>query len=230
MCWYIASWPAWMLLMCDMLRQWQCVWRAWLYTLRTMCMAKCYWIVYCHKSQTFQWPCATIVHPLIHPSSCSALSDVLVCWALSSVTSVSWARDFKRSTCLSISSAPLSQPSLGCRERERERRGMMRRGKAIWQTQSSGHQVCPWHCLWDRPGGRLLSSLQALHRAPTASLHSPWAKLHFAQPYWFFWRGRKSVAGWWERVREGRGEMEKSKELSKALTSPWLHLETRQPC
>ncbi len=120
-CWSMAAWPAWVPLICDMLRQWQCVWRVWLYTPQTLCMAKCYWIVYCHKSQTFQWLGATTIHSLIHPSSCSALSDVLVYWALRSVTSASWAGDFKRSTCLSISSAPLSQPSPGSWERERER-------------------------------------------------------------------------------------------------------------
>lgn len=160
--WSIAAWPAWVLLICDMLRQWQCVWRVWPYTPWTLCIAKCYWIVYCHKSQTFQWLGATTIHPLIHPSSCSALSDVLVYWALRSVTSASGAGDFKRSTCLSISSAPLSQPSPGRkrgRGRGSEGEGEMQRGRAIWWPQSFGSQVCPWHCLWDRPGGRLSSSL-----------------------------------------------------------------------
>lgn len=111
------------------------------------------------------------VQPLYHHSSIHpvALNDVLVCWALSSIASVSWGGDFKCSTCLSISSAPLSQPCSGYSERERERerqKTRCRRGRAIWRPQSSGPQVCPWHCLWDRPGGRLLSSLQALHLAP----------------------------------------------------------------
>lgn len=142
------------------------------------------------------------IHPAALPWATCGSAE-----ALSSVTSVSWAGDFKRSTCLSISSAPLSQPSLGYREREGE--DTMQRGRAIWRPQSSGPQVCPWHCLWDRPGGRLLSFLQALHLAPTASLHSPWAKLHFAQPYWFFGGAGKV---WLNGESEwGRGEMEKKR-------------------
>lgn len=59
-------------------------------------------------------------HSSIHPA---ALNDMLVCWALSSITSVSWAGDFKCSTCLSISSAHwASQARAIERERERGRR------------------------------------------------------------------------------------------------------------
>lgn len=57
--------------------------------------------------------------------------------------------------------------------------------------------------------------------------------LHFAQPYWFCWRCMKSVAGWREKLwneETGSAEAEKSWELSKALTSPWLHFQKQQPC
>lgn len=63
---------------------------------------------------------------------------------LGSEESASGARDFKRSTCLLISSAPLRQPSPGSkRAREREREGEMHRGRAVVWPQSSGPQVCP---------------------------------------------------------------------------------------
>lgn len=57
--------------------------------------------------------------------------------------------------------------------------------------------------------------------------------LHFAQPYWFCWRGMKSVARWWEKLwneETGVAEVEKSWELFKVLTSPWLHLQKQPPC
>lgn len=99
---YIAAWPAWIPVICDMLRQWQWVWRVWPYTPQTLCIAKCYWIVYCHKSQTLQWPSLTAAHPV------TTLSDVQVWWTLRSVAPASRAEDFKRSTWLLITSASLS--------------------------------------------------------------------------------------------------------------------------
>lgn len=116
--WSVAAWPAWVPLICDMLRQWQCLSGLWLFSLWTLCMAKCYWIVYCHKSQTFQWIGATNHRTPTRPSI-QLLWCVGPTCALRSVTSASGAGDFKRSTCLSISSALLSQPSPGSGEREK---------------------------------------------------------------------------------------------------------------
>lgn len=55
---------------CDILRQWPCLLRVRLCSLWTLCVAKCYWTVYCHKSQSFQWKGATTIHQL-YPSSSS---------------------------------------------------------------------------------------------------------------------------------------------------------------
>ncbi|KAF3832331.1 hypothetical protein F7725_025996 [Dissostichus mawsoni] len=85
--------------------------------------------------------------------------------ALRSVTPASGAAgDFKRSTCLSISSAPLSQPSLASRKREREERG-----RAIWWPQSSGTQVQTQR-QQDRHSGPLILRVHLLQRAPRRRL------------------------------------------------------------
>lgn len=57
--------------------------------------------------------------------------------------------------------------------------------------------------------------------------------LHFAQPYWFCWRGIKSVAGWREKLWTEETERWRRRNhgsfLPEALTSPWLHLQKQQP-
>lgn len=173
-----------------------------------------------------------------HPSSCSALSDVSVCWAPRSVTSASGAGDFKRSTCLSISSAPWANQA-AVAEKEREKRRGKARCRGEGQSGSLSHLVL--RSVLDTACGTSLEDtscppvkpriqplqLPCSSPGPSCTLHS-----HID-----FLEGQEKC-GWVVRANEGgrgrRGEvvvrMEKSRELSKALTSPWLHLETLQPC
>lgn len=186
MCWlFSTAGPPGIPLICDVFRQWRCVWKLWPYTFYTLWAAKCYWIVYCRESQTILWPGVTTNHPLIYPCCCTALSDVLVYWGLKSLSPASGAGDFKRSTWILISSASLSQSSPVCRETLWER-GQDGKGKGNLEASASGFLVCPWHCLWDRSRGRLPLLLQMLHPASAVGWPSQWAKLHFARIYWFF--------------------------------------------
>lgn len=132
-------WPVWILLIGDMLRQWQCE-GAWPYTSQTLCIGKCYWSVYCHKSQTLQWPGPG---PLIYLSIRTTLSNVLIHWALRRVALATGAWNLNRFTWLLISSVSLHRETLGWK-------GEMWRRRAIFWPWSSGLLVCPWHCQWDR--------------------------------------------------------------------------------
>lgn len=155
------------------------------------------------------------------------LSDVLLHCALRSVTPASGAEDFKRSTCLSIFSALLSKPSPFSGSREKEKVICRRRGnlEPLSPLVSSLSLTLPM--------GQACRTLLVLLVSPASCPlqlagppHGPSCTLH---SYIDFLEGQESVAGWWERTSKGGG-IEKSRELSKALTSPWLHLETRQPC
>lgn len=152
--------------------------------------------------------------------SCSALSDVLVCWALRTVALVFGAGDFKRSTWLLILlPRRASQAWEKCSERKK--------ASCKGEGQSGGLGPLVFRSVLDTAYGTGLEDTSCPHckplPAPPANWASLWGMLHFAQPYWLFGReGKVWLDG--ESVRGKEGEMGKSRELSKAVTSPWLHL------